>query len=179
YSRGASGDFTPLHEIATQQQRYGAGDGTYHNQQSQNHYQSWLSNAQALNYQQQQQQQQQQQVSHPQNVPTPPQQQSNYPPPTPTAGRPQKTLILPAKETQEHPSPAVQTQNPYPFNNAPPSRQPDEPPSTQATARDHSSSGDTPSSPQDQTWSLERVQLWLAAHSFSREWRAAFQHLNV
>ncbi|KAI6877203.1 hypothetical protein KC334_g17749, partial [Hortaea werneckii] len=41
------------------------------------------------------------------------------------------------------------------------------------------SSGETPASPQDQNWPQERVQIWLAAHGFSKEWQAAFQHLNV
>ncbi|KAK3646832.1 mitogen-activated protein kinase kinase kinase [Elasticomyces elasticus] len=200
YNRGASGDFTPSHEIASQtlQQRYGGdGGGTYnhipqHSQtyhpdqgqgqgQAQSHYQSWLSNAQA----QAQHHQQQQSSQHPQTLPPAAQQQqqqqqSNYPPPTPTAGGRQKALIAPAKVTQEHPSPAVQTQNPYPFNNAPSTHTSKATEDTETQGnRDHSSSGEIPASPQDQNWSLERVQIWLAAHSFSKEWQAAFQHLNV
>lgn len=45
--------------------------------------------------------------------------------------------------------------------------------------RDHSSSGETPASPQDQNWPLDRVQIWLAAHAFSKEWQDALRHLNV
>ncbi|KAK5125114.1 hypothetical protein LTR85_000789 [Meristemomyces frigidus] len=188
YYRGASGEFNSATELLNQQQqqhqqqqhhqqqhqqqqqqqqhqqqhRYG-GDGTYSQEPSQ----SWLSNNHYQSYQQSH-------PAHSQSVPTPQPQQSNLPPPTPTTGR-QKTLILPAKETQEHPSPA-QTQNPHPF--AQPTSNKSDDTSSQGN-REHSSSGETPASPQDQNWPLERVKIWLAAHSFSKEWQAAFQHLNV
>ncbi|EMD00223.1 hypothetical protein BAUCODRAFT_128849 [Baudoinia panamericana UAMH 10762] len=170
YYRGASGEFSSTNEIAMQsQQRYG-GDGTYNQAQAYGinmntqQAQGWLSNTPGQMYQPPH--------SYPQQAPTPPQ-PNNYPPPTPTTR--QKTLILPAKETQEHPSPA-QMQNPYSFNAPPTSKSDDS--ATQAN-RDHSSSGDTPASPQDQNWPLDRVLIWLAAHSFSNEWQSAFQHLNV
>ncbi|KAK0290637.1 mitogen-activated protein kinase kinase kinase [Friedmanniomyces endolithicus] len=180
YNRGASGDFTPSYEGAMQTAQRQHGEGAYthaHGQgyrqdQTQNHYQAWLSNNQSQHHQQS--------TSQPQSVQAPqqPQQQNNYPPPTPTAGR-QKAIIAPAKETQEHPSPAVQPQNPYPFNATTSSRADKTEDGAPQGNREHSSSGETPASPQDQNWPLERVQIWLAAHSFSKEWQAAFQHLNV
>lgn len=36
-----------------------------------------------------------------------------------------------------------------------------------------------PSSPKGLNWTPERIQTFLASHSFSKEWQAAFQHLNV
>ncbi|KAK5132964.1 hypothetical protein LTR08_008327 [Meristemomyces frigidus] len=162
YYRGESGDFS-TEQPQQQQHRYG-GDTTYSHDQNP----GWFSNSQYPSYQQPQ-------PVHPQSTTTVPQQQQhNYPPPTPTAGR-QKTLILPAKETQEHPSPA-QMQNPQSF--AQPTSSKGEDTSAQGN-RDHSSSGEIPGSPSDQHWPLERVQIWLAAHSFSKEWQAAFRHLNV
>jgi len=169
YYRGASGEFTNVIEVAhpqAQQQRY-ATDGAFHDQHG-----GWP--AQQYQYQPPQHHTHQQQPppppqQQPQPVPTPPQ-QANFPP-TPTTR--QKTLILPpAREKQEHSSSPAQTQNPQAFAN----RSDD---AHSQTNRDHSSSGDTPTSPSDQNWPLERVQIWLAAHSFSREWQAAFQHLNV
>ena len=100
--------------------------------------------------------------------------QNNFPPPTPTAR--QNTIILPpAKEREEYRSSPAEAHPRLPF------REPPQPSSNNDSSsnRDHSSSGETPASPQDQNWPLERVQIWLAAHSFSREWQAAFRHLNV
>ncbi|KAK1083298.1 mitogen-activated protein kinase kinase kinase [Friedmanniomyces endolithicus] len=144
----------------------------HHQDQTQGHYQAWLSNNQPQHYQQP--------TSQAQSVQAPqqPQQQNNYPPPTPTAGQ-QKVIMAPAKEAQEHPLPAVQPQNPYPLIGAAPSRAEYTEEASPQGNGEHSSSGDTPASPQDQKWPLERVQIWLAAHSFSKEWQAAFQHLNV
>lgn len=48
-----------------------------------------------------------------------------------------------------------------------------------ASNREHSSSGENPTSPQDLQWSLDRVLIWLAAHSFSKEWQEAFKNLDV
>jgi mitogen-activated protein kinase kinase kinase len=164
YYRGASNEFTTGPDLGSHtQMRYG-GDTTYN---AQHDHHNWLSNAQ---YQYQQQQ------PPVQPVPTPPQSSNNYPPLTPTSR--QKTLILPAKETQEHPppTPATQTQN-TPFSQPTTSKADER--STQGN-RDHSSSGDTPASPgQDHNWPAERVQIWLAAHNFSKEWQAAFRHLNL
>lgn len=107
----------------------------------------------------------------PQTMSQPPPQQSSYLPPTPTT-KP-KALILPAKETQEHSSPAHDTMR-VPWNQA--NQQPH---SETSSNREHSSSGEHPGSPQDQHWPKERVLIWLAAHSFSKEWQSAFEHLNV
>ncbi|KAM0716883.1 hypothetical protein Q7P37_006735 [Cladosporium fusiforme] len=101
----------------------------------------------------------------------PPPQQSSYQPPTPTSRH--RNLILPAKETQEHYSPAHETMR-MPFSQSSQAYQSDV-----SSNRDHSSSGEHPGSPQDQNWPKERVQIWLAAHSFSNEWQAAFEHLDV
>ena len=98
--------------------------------------------------------------------------QTNFPPPTPTTR--QNTIILPpAKEREEYRSSPATEHPRHTFHQPPPSN-PDG-----SGNREHSSSGETPASPQDQNWPSERVQIWLAAHSFSREWQAAFRHLNV
>lgn len=165
YYRGGSSDFSTAQDLASQvaqQQRYG-GDASY----SQDPNQSWLPSTSHPQYTQHQLPQ----PGHSQSVPPP--SQSSYLPPTPT-GR-QKALVLPAKETQEHTSPA-QTHNPHPFSRLPSNRGED---SSSQGNREHSSSGETAASPQDQNWPSERVQIWLAAHGFSKEWQAAFQHLNV
>ncbi|KAK4556520.1 mitogen-activated protein kinase kinase kinase [Recurvomyces mirabilis] len=176
YQRGNSNDFTSgpdaalQHQLA-QQQRY--GEASYNNNnhhQDYNQTQGWLSNQPYQAYHNQQTQHSYTQVT------SAPAQQNNYPPPTPTAAR-QKTLILPAKETQEHPSPAT-TSNPHPFSSRASTRHNKDDSPSQGN-RDHSSSGETTASPQDQGWPAERVQIWLAAHNFSKEWQTAFQHLNV
>ncbi|KAK1810001.1 mitogen-activated protein kinase kinase kinase [Friedmanniomyces endolithicus] len=180
YYRGASGDLAPSNEMVTQTLQGQGGEGTnndphgqdHHQDQTQDHYQAWLSNTQPQHCQRP--------ISQAQSVQAlqQPQQQNNYPPPTPMVGR-QKAIVAPAKETQEHPLPAVQPQNPYPLIGAAPSRaEYTEEASSQGNG-EHSSSGDTLANPQDQKWPLERVQIWLAAHSFSKEWQAALQHLNV
>lgn len=138
YYRGASEDFS--HDINFQQ-RY---DGTYSGQDASGH---WISN-------------QQPQMPLPSQS-APPPIQSNFPPPTPT-GR--KNLILPAKEIEQHTSPAVEQNRPSYWASAP---------STEGNA------SDVPSSPKGSKWTPERVQGFLAAQSFSKEWQAAFQHLNV
>ncbi|RMY68133.1 hypothetical protein D0863_07324 [Hortaea werneckii] len=158
YYRGASGDFTAAADLASQP-RYG-GDATFSHDPNQ----SWLSNASYQQYQQPQ-------PVHSHSVPPP--SLSSYPPPTPTSS--QKKLVEPAAERQAHASPA-QAHNPHSFG--PPSSNRGDDSSSQGN-REHSSSGETPASPQDQNWPLERVQIWLAAHGFSKEWQAAFQHLNV
>nr|OQO19811.1 hypothetical protein B0A51_13857 [Rachicladosporium sp. CCFEE 5018] len=109
----------------------------------------------------------------PQPQAQPPPLPSNYPPPTPTSR--QKTLILPAKETQEHSSPAQESSR-NTFSHVPPSQLQS---SETSSNREHSSSGEHPGSPSDQHWPKERVAIWLAAHNFSREWQAAFEHLQV
>ncbi|WPG97524.1 Hypothetical protein R9X50_00030100 [Acrodontium crateriforme] len=154
YYRGGSGDYMTSGDSTMT--RYGSET---HLNQAYNA--TWTAN------------QQYQQQAPPQPVPTPPQ-GANYPPPTPTTGR-QKNLILPAKETQEHSSPA-QTHPPS-LLPRPSSRTVDN--SSAHGNRDHSISGDAPFSPQEQQWPSERVQTWLAAHNFSKEWQSAFQHLNV
>ncbi|KAF2166284.1 hypothetical protein M409DRAFT_23475 [Zasmidium cellare ATCC 36951] len=97
--------------------------------------------------------------------------QNLIPPPTPTSAKQQKRLIAPANQTEQHTSPAE--------TGRPPFDQVRSQTNETVSNRDHSSSGDTPASPQDQNWPAERVQIWLAAHNFSKEWQAAFQHLNV
>ncbi|KAK0769396.1 mitogen-activated protein kinase kinase kinase [Friedmanniomyces endolithicus] len=180
YNRGASGVLTPSYEMATQTLQGQGGEGRndyahgqdHHQDQTESHYQAWLSNNQPQHYQRP--------TSQAQSVEAPqqPQQQRNHPPPTPTAGR-QKAIMALAKETQAHPSPAVQPQNPYPLHGAASSRAEYTEEAHPQGNGEHFPSGDTPASPQDQKWPLERVQIWLAAHSFSKEWQAAFQHLNV
>jgi mitogen-activated protein kinase kinase kinase len=102
----------------------------------------------------------------------PQQTQTNFPPPTPTTR--QNTIILPpAKEREEYRSSPAQEHPRHPFN------QPLASSGDGNGGREHSSSGETPASPQDQNWPSDRVQIWLAAHNFSKEWQAAFRHLNV
>jgi mitogen-activated protein kinase kinase kinase len=101
-----------------------------------------------------------------QQYPHPAAQQANIPPPTPTtAARQQKALILPAKETEQHHSPA-QEHSHFQFAEA-------------ASNRDPSFPGERPVSPSEINWPAEKVQAWLSMHDFSPEWIAAFQHLNV
>ena len=99
--------------------------------------------------------------------------QTVYPPPTPTSTSRQKTVMLPpAKEREEYQSSPAQDQPKSQF------MQPVSNPANQsAGVRDHSA--DIPASPQELLWPLERVQAWLQTHSFSKEWQAAFRHLNV
>ena len=141
-----------------QQNRYGS-DGAYNS-----HANAWLSNNQTH------------QPPQSQSVPPQMQQQqsNNYPPPTPSTGN--RPLILPAKEREEYQSSPAQEHARLPFNQPPSSTQGKD---DSSSNREHSSSGETPASPQDQNWPLERVQIWLAVHSFSKEWQAAFRHLNV
>ena len=136
----------------SQHSSYGYGnEGQYGQDQTS----TWLAN----NNQYQQQQ--------PQQAP-----QTNYPPPTPTTR--QNTIILPpAKEREEYRSSPATEHPRHTFNQLASSK--DE----TSSNRDHSSSGEMPGSPQDQNWPLERVQIWLAAHNFSKEWQQAFRRLNV
>lgn len=126
------------------QMRYGSSTGTY-NQDT-----SWYDNPAYQQY--------------PSHIAHQVQQNNNIPPPTPT-GR-QKTLILPAKETEQHTSPAQeQSRNNFSQENI--------------TSSGRDSTGEVPPSPSDLNWPPDRVQAWLTAHNFSKEWVAAFQHLNV
>ncbi|PIA97239.1 MAP kinase kinase kinase mkh1 [Cercospora beticola] len=102
--------------------------------------------------------------------------QSSLPPPTPTTGKP-KALIAPAKETEQHVSPAHDARTAFSHSSF--SHHAESSSGLTSTNRDHSSSGDTPASPADQNWPADRIQIWLVAHSFSKEWQAAFQHLGV
>jgi len=155
YQRGAGGDFSMA------DMRYG-NESAYNTMQDTGS--NWLSNSQ-YHYQQP--------PAPVQSVPTPPQ-QSHYHPPTPTGAR--KALILPAKETQEHQPPTPAQSSAPPSFGQPLSNKAED--GAQGN-RDHSSSGDLPGSPQDQSWPMERVQTWLVAHEFSKEWQAAFRHLNI
>lgn len=137
YYRGASEDFS--HDV-NYQQRY---EATY-NQDAGG---TWLPN-------------QYQQMPLPTQS-APPSMPNSFPPPTPT-GR--KNLILPAKEIEQHTSPAVEQNRPVHWAVA---------------SNAESNSSDVPSSPKSSKWTPERVQAFLASQSFSREWQAAFQHLNV
>ncbi|KAF2723416.1 hypothetical protein K431DRAFT_219938 [Polychaeton citri CBS 116435] len=169
YQAGASGYGTSRDYPAPQTARY---------ENTQTDWGTWLRQNQ-FQTQAPPDQQQQQQPPPNSSQPSPfpqyqsPPPQSNFPPPTPTTSK-QKTLILPAKETQEHSSPASDT-NRLPFQQLPRST----PDDAGHANREHSSSGEMPHSPLDQNWPLERVQIWLAAHKFSKEWQAGFQHLNV
>ncbi|GAB7361249.1 hypothetical protein MBLNU230_g1310t1 [Neophaeotheca triangularis] len=101
-------------------------------------------------------------------------QQNSLHPPTPT-GKPKK-LIEPAIQTEQHQSPA----DPAPRNAFGHNGNAAGIASSDAHSnRDHSSSGDMPSSPHDHNWPLQRVLTWLATHRFSKEWQAAFEDLNV
>ena len=82
----------------------------------------------------------------------------------------QKAVIQPAKETEQHVSPA-QEQSRQSFG------QTSNPSNESSANRDHPSVGDKFF--EDQNWPPERVQAWLSANAFSKEWQAAFQHLNV
>lgn len=84
-------------------------------------------------------------------------------------------MVLPAKETNEYSSSSPATNPPsVPFLRSASNRGEGLP-----FAGQNRESGEPSASPQEQNWPLERVILWLTAHNFSKEWRAAFQHLNV
>lgn len=103
--------------------------------------------------------------------------QSTFAPPTPTPGK-AKALIAPAKETEQHVSPAHDQRTVFSHSSF--SQHTESSSGLTSTNRDHSSSGDLPpASPADQQWPAERIQIWLEAHNFSKEWQAAFQHLGV
>ena len=138
----------------SQQPGYGYNNEGQYGQEPTN---TWLSNNNQ--YQQQQSQPQSQNFN-------------NFPPPTPT-GRQNTIILQPAKEKEEYRSSPAQEQARHPFS------QPASSNNDASSNRDHSSSGETPASPQDQQWPAERVQIWLAAHNFSKEWQAAFRRLNV
>lgn len=155
FYRGGSNDFSASsHDLS--QARYGS-DGTYNHDIGG----TWFQSTTPSPYQH----------PPPQPASAPPPHQPNLPPPTPT-GRQKTQLILPAKETEQHTSPAESSRPPF-------SQNPSSLVNEGVTGRDHSSSGEIPASPQDQNWPAERVQTWLAIHNFSKEWQAAFQHLNV
>lgn len=78
---------------------------------------------------------------------------------------------MPAKEIEQHTSPAVEQSRPSYLTFGPNSEN--------NINRDNASSTDMPSSPKGSKWTPDRVQGFLASQSFSREWQAAFQHLNV
>ncbi len=117
-----------------------------------------------------------QQPTQPQQPPQlqqPPQQQqaNNFPPPTPTAR--QNTIMLPpANEKQEYRSSPASEHPRMAFQRQPSNQD-------SSSNRDHSSSGDIPASPAEQNWPLERVQMWLVTHNFSKEWQSTFRFLNV
>ncbi|KAK0302742.1 mitogen-activated protein kinase kinase kinase [Friedmanniomyces endolithicus] len=180
YNRGAPGDLALSNKMVTQTLQGQGGGGTnndphgqnHYQDQTQGHYQTLLSNNQPQHYQRP--------TSQAQSVqgPQQPQKQNNYPLPTLMVGR-QNAIVAPAKETQEHPSPDVQPQNPYPLIGAAPSRAEYTEEAPPQGKGEHSSSGDTLANPQEQRWPLEHVRIWLATHSFSKEWQAAFKHLNI
>ncbi|KAI4739879.1 serine/threonine kinase [Aureobasidium sp. EXF-12298] len=87
-------------------------------------------------------------------------------PPTPSNTR-QQIVVLPARETQEHSSPAPHMLS-FPDSNSTPIPQPREQPPL-----------DIPASPHDLQWPLERVVAWLADNGFSHIWQEAFKHLNI
>lgn len=150
YNRGGSNDFSANYNNQAQ-----------HSQHPPQHQQSgWA-----------QQHQYQQPIYHPQTQSQQAQQGSLYPP-TPTTNV--KKVIEPARETEQHQSPADPASRSA-FGHGAVGAQTSETNSN----RDHSSSGETPSSPYDHNWPLQRVLIWLAAHKFSKEWQSAFEHLDV
>jgi hypothetical protein len=88
-------------------------------------------------------------------------------PPTPSNSR-QQILVLPARETQEHSSPAPHMLS-FPDPHSTPVPQ----------SRDQQLPLDIPVSPHDLQWPLERVIAWLADNDFSQIWQEAFKHLNI
>ncbi|KAG9862530.1 serine/threonine kinase, partial [Aureobasidium melanogenum] len=85
-------------------------------------------------------------------------------PPTPSNTR---VVVLPARETQEHSSPAPHMLS-FADSNSTPVPQPREQPPP-----------DVPVSPHDLQWPLDRVIAWLADNGFSHIWQEAFKHLNI
>ena len=177
FYRGASGDFSaagvdPSGYATHQNQRHNyAPQSGYANQPGQQDYSAAWS---AVN---------QPTPSHHHLQPTPPPQSHSQPPPqtssyhappTPTSRHRATNLnIKPANERQEHYSPAREPGH-TPFSLAKQTSHSD-----LSSNRDHSSSGEHPGSPSDLNWPKERVQIWLAAHAFSKEWQSAFEHLDV
>jgi mitogen-activated protein kinase kinase kinase len=176
FYRGASGDFSTAvsdPSMYSQQQRQGhVAQTNYPAQHSQQDYNTTWSAANqptASHYHLQP-------TPPPQSQSQPPPQQSNYhAPPTPTSRQRNHNLnIQPANEKLEHYSPAHDAGR-MPFSNL--AKQSSH--SDLSSNRDHSSSGEHAGSPQDLNWPKDRVQIWLAAHGFSNEWQAAFEHLDV
>nr|POE93199.1 map kinase kinase kinase mkh1 [Quercus suber] len=122
---------------------------------------------------------QQQYQQHYQQPTAAPSQQTSYPPPTPTIGRKPTLVLPPARETNEYTSssPAIK-QRSNSFHQSSANRNEELLVSARG-GRDQNTTGDVPVNIQDQNWPLERVQAWLAANNFSKEWQAAVQHLNV
>lgn len=87
-------------------------------------------------------------------------------PPTPSNTR-QQIVVLPARETQEHSSPAPHMLS-FPDSHSTPVPQPREQPPP-----------DIPASPHDLQWPIDRVIAWLADNGFSHIWQEAFKHLNI
>ncbi|KAI5248385.1 serine/threonine kinase [Aureobasidium subglaciale] len=87
-------------------------------------------------------------------------------PPTPSNTR-QQIVVLPARETQEHSSPAPNMLSFADSNSTPVPQPREQPPS------------DMPASPHDLQWPLDRVVAWLADNGFSVIWQEAFKHLNI
>ncbi|CAD0082252.1 unnamed protein product [Aureobasidium vineae] len=85
-------------------------------------------------------------------------------PPTPSNTR---VVVLPARETQEHSSPAPHMLS-FADSNPTPVPQPRE-----------QLPSDVPASPHDLQWPLDRVVAWLADNGFSHIWQEAFKHLNI
>ncbi|KXS96668.1 hypothetical protein AC578_4391 [Pseudocercospora eumusae] len=153
YYRGGSDDFSAAN--ATYQQSYG-GPPTY----SQEGASTWFPHNQT----------QYQPTPPPQpSQSVPPPTQMSIPPPTPTTGKP-KALILPAKETEQHTSPAHEQRPPFQQSVSQPA---------ESTGRDAAFAGEAPASPSDQIWTTERIVAFLADQNFSKEWQAAMQHLGL
>ncbi|KAF2459290.1 hypothetical protein BDY21DRAFT_370090 [Lineolata rhizophorae] len=84
----------------------------------------------------------------------------SYIPPTPNTRHPRPTIPINNEYTSPGP-PTATLANPYPSSDPP--------------------SGSTPISPSDpeRQWPLNRVLVWLQAHSFSKDWQQTFKALDI
>nr|POE64823.1 map kinase kinase kinase mkh1 [Quercus suber] len=106
-------------------------------------------------------------------------QQISYPPPTPSTGRKPTIMLPPARETNEYTSSSPATSQHSNMFHQPSTKRTEDIPVSTRGIRDQTTTNEVPVNILDQNWPLERVQAWLAANNFSREWQSAVQHLNV
>lgn len=200
YVRGASYEFAQSPEMMRSQQSHQQAHAyPYAYDQSAQP----VSNNAYYNHYHHQQQYHQQGEYHPTYTQPPSQQTTAYAtysnaPPTPSSGSRNQIFVLPAKEIQEHNSPAPHIQT---FADAQAhaivqqqllqqqqlreqqfreqQQQQQQQLQQQRDQRGHNSPNDPPSSPMDAQWTRDVVLSWLATEGFSEAWQNTFERLNI